>query len=724
MRVGLITKDKIDFISEKNKNAFKSKFLRLFLAIIFLISFSSALPDAHAVNLYEQEDHFKQSPTFYLNIFPKKTADQEPYYFNRALEYFTMKEYELSVEKILQLLEKYPQSKYKEYAIYLKADNEFYLALKKKEKNLQAVIHSYQSAIDAYPDSEYAPWAYFQVANCYNRMEYTYEAEAKYAEYKEKYPNGVHVEHVTIYKAAINYNDKKYSEAVSTLKGFNNRFKESDYESLANFLLADSYLKLGKKKEAYKIFDNVKGIEKIDPAKTLYYAKILAEQKRYKDAIYNLTSVINYFPKFPEIKEVYFLLAGNFLTLKDYDNAVYNYFYIIKKYPKSVEAIKSRLKIADLGALIDEKKYNLVMKSTDVDFVLDLKKVYIDVYKANKKNEHGEKALYELGRLALEKKNEIRAMKIYKKAYDEFPDGKYADKSFKHFIKYFNKLVKQHYTDNESKKVVALYHKYKKEIKAYSSKNVTEVLFYIGRSLMDLKLYSLAVEVFDRIRYEDKRYENEEVIYLCMTAAYASRDYEKAIECADELLLKYKKSEYKNKAEYIRAKSTYLVGGYQKSIPLLAAYLDKKINKNNRLLIAEVYSDIADAYIMIGKEKNAIPYYKKILKAVRPEIKDEKYKKINNDIILKLAGLSYVLKNYSDAIKYYEIYLKDRTLTAEDNVHLFYLALSYKNTDDYDSALLYFKELLSNSSRGFYARSAKDEIKYIRFLETYEDYIL
>jgi tetratricopeptide (TPR) repeat protein len=703
------------------KRALSLSFILLFAISVIIPAF---IKTAHAKDLYKQNDYFEQSPIFYLSIFPKEIKDQETYYFNRLLEYFTMKEFELSIEKLVMLLDTYPESKFKEYTVFLKADNEFYMALRDKENYLLPVVHSYQAAIDAYPDSRYAPWAYFQIGNSYNRMNYSYEAIAKYAEFMEKYPDSVHFESASVYKAERDYDAAKYDEVIATLKGFTERYPESKFNPLVNFLLGDSYLQADNKKTAFDYFEKVKGVEKLDPDKTLYYSKILMKNKKYQEAIYYLTAIINYFPKFSNIKDVYVLLADSFLKLKDYNNAVYNYFYVIKKYPKSKQAVQSRLRIAEQGSLIDKKKYNLVMKSTDVDFVLDLKKVYIDVYKTNKKNKYGEKALFELGKIAEDQRNDLRAMNIFKKVYEEFSDGEHNKESFKLFTKHFNKLVKQYYLENEIKKVVALYHKYKKEIKTASGKDITGVLFYIGKSLIDLRLYSLATEVFDRIRNEDVTYENEEVIYLCMIAAYRSRNYEKAEECSSELLVRYKKSKYKNEAEYLRAKSAYFLKRYEEAVSLIEAYIKKKANRKNEASVLEAYTDIAEAYNKMGREKDAISYYKKILNMVDKKKKEKKYKKIKEDTILKLAGHSYMSKNYENAITYYEEYFKDRTLVPDDNVHLFYLAKSYVNDFDYDTALLYFNKLLENSNRGFYAKSAKEEIKFIKFLALYEDYLL
>jgi TolA-binding protein len=691
------------------------------LALAVVLFFFASTVDSKTIR---DEDLFDQSPIFYLKIFPKDVEEQESYYFSRALEYFTVKEHELSIEKLKQLFQAYPKTKYKEYAAFLIADNEFYKAVKGRESYLLSVIHSYQKAIDDYPDSKYAPWAHFQVANCYNRMEYVYEANAKYEDFMNRYPENVHFENVVIYKGELTYGSSKHKETIDVLGKFDERYPDSKYKQVANFFIADSYYRLNDNKRAIEHFGKAKGIEKEYPYKTLYYAEVLIELKKYKEAIYNLTSIINYFPRFSEIEKTYLLLANSFLSLKDFNNAVYNYFYVIRKYPKSDQAVEGRLKIAKIRTMVDENKFSIVMRSSDVDFVLDLKNVFKEVYKTNKDNKYGQLALYELGEIAAKQKNELRAMRIFKKLYDDYPKGKYYKKSFDKFLLYFNRLVKKYNSEKDNVRVAELYQKYKEDIKSSKSKEINDALFSIGESLMELRIYSLAVEVFGRIREDDKSYKSEEVLYLGTYAAYHSKNYKISEELSRELLTKHKDSKYKDKTEYFKAESKYFLGKYKDAEWLLKEYIDKRGEKADDIEKIRIYSDIAESYDKQGNEKEAVSYYKKVLNIAEKYKRKGTYKKIRERAVLRITGLSYVSKNHSDAVKYYGKYFKDKKeLTPDDNMHLFYFAKSYQNQNKLDSALFNYKKLLNNLDRGFYAKAAKDEIKYIEFLKKYEDYL-
>ncbi|MFC1855173.1 tetratricopeptide repeat protein, partial [Thermodesulfobacteriota bacterium] len=384
-------------------------------------------------------------------------------------------------------------------------------------------------------------------------------------------------------------------------------------------------------------------------------------------------------------------------------------------------AIKSKVKIAEMNKFLDDDNFKFVRKSADVDKELNIKKVYTALYKANKDNPNGEKALYKLAMIAVEQKSEARAMKIFKKLFDEFPYGDHSKDSFGRFIAYLRYNILQFFKDGDMKKVVALGYEYKNEISVASGKDVNEMLFSIGRAMMELKLYSNAKDSFVRLSRESPKYKSEEVYYLCMISSYLSYDYDLSEKCSGELLTNYSGGKHEEEAKYYRAKSLFKLEKYQAAITLTKERIKKMLSKNNKLGLAEAYSGIAEAYSRLNDNNNAVMYYKNILLLEKGGEATAERQEILVRTILKVAELSYLSNNFKDAVTYYEQYFKGRNLKPDDNIHLFYLAKSYKNRKDNDSALLYFNKLITNSSRGFFAKSAKEEIKQIEFIKRYKD---
>ncbi len=692
-------------------HSFEKQFLILFGVVALTLLFAAM---AFSRTPYENEDFHDQSPVFRLKLFPKRTKGREAFYFSKALEYYVQKKSPLAREKFDQLLKEFPKTKFKEPATFLRIDTEFFMAVKRKSPDYKKIIREYEAAIDKYPTSKFVPWATFQIANCYKYMNYTYEAIAQYAILIENYSTGPHIESALFYSAKMRYEAADYKNSIKLLKNFEKSFPKSKYLIMANFILGDSYYNLDEMKEAFKHFARTKGIAKYDPKITQYFAELLYNFKDYKRAIHILTTIINYYPKYRNIKRTYELLADCFLQLKDYRNAVNSYFRVTKNYPKSKEAVRSRLKIAEIGAKLGPKKYSIINKSSDINFVLDMKSVYTKAYLENKDNKYGQLSLFELGNIAVKQGNDLRGLQLYKKLNDDYPLGTYFDTSLTNIIELLNKIVAQRYRAAEYLKVVSMYKEYDEEIKSAYSSDVAGVLYYVGRSLVELKLFSPALELFEKIRNENPEYKDEELTYLSALSAFGAQRFELAEKYSDEHLGRFHKSRFREEVDTIKAKSVFKLARYDEAITLLKKATTSKHNKSSPLSLVEIYSDIAKSYSNQSQEGRAIDYYKEALRIAKKRRGESVFAKIYNDTLLSLASLSFVSKNYLNSTMYYEKSLtekiKNKSLKTGDNTHLFYLAKSYQARADLESAKRYYNILLKNSTQGFYARSAKEEL--------------
>jgi tetratricopeptide (TPR) repeat protein len=156
------------------------------------------------------------------------------------------------------------------------------------------------------------------------------EAEPKFKELIEKFPNSTSVENSWYAIGRLNYELHKYEESRKAYKAVLDNFPNSDFKDDAQHLIAQSYLLEGNYDQAFAEFDRLNTEEfKNYPdlqAEAAYKAGYCLKQLgRDAEAIARYNTFVTQYSGSDYVTAAYFDLGSIYAKQKDYDNARLNY---------------------------------------------------------------------------------------------------------------------------------------------------------------------------------------------------------------------------------------------------------------------------------------------------------------------------------------------------------------------------------------------------------------
>lgn len=201
-------------------------------------------------------------------------------------------------------------------------------------------------------------------------------------------------------------------------------------------------------------------------------------------------------------------------------------------------------------------------------------------------------------------------------------------------------------------------------------------------------------EKIDETESEPEPSINLDIIYLLVSAG----KYDEAIMCLDEII-KLNPDSYT--LWYVKGKILIDLKRYDESLECF----DKSFELNSKHDLSLTTKGVALAHLK--RFKKALNCYQKAL-FINPL----------NDYTLKLMGNTYLigLKDYEEAIKYFEIALK---LDSDDSMLWNNLSYAYLKTNDIDKAIEYCDKSLDLDNNNFNAWFTKGEIYFE--LKKYDD---
>ena len=540
---------------------------------------------------------------------------------------------------------------------YSDAYNDYSLLI----KNYQSIApdkYNYANQNDGLND------LYWQRAMCsYYLM--NNDVDVLFNEYITLFPNSERANRAVFYTANWYIQKSEYAKALET-------YQTIDVESLPKSEYLEYYYKIGycqflngSYQRALTSFEKVKDSESVysSPAK-YYYAHILYEQGKYKQALTEFEalkrdkyfkSVVPYY-----ICQIYYLDG--------------NYDKLIEMAPSLSEKSINSKRATELNRMLGDSYYKkgqysqalpYIQKSIESNQAINRDDNYLMGYclmqtgeyvqaidylkkSAEEKDQMGQNSLYYLGYCYLQQKDTTLAKNSYKAASEMSFDKTIQEESMWDYSKL---CVNDPGPYNEAIKNFQTYiKKYPKSSRKKDAQNYLVQLYERTRNYKD------ALELMEQM---DNRSKQMNEIYQKIAVnrgseLYTVGQYKQAIETFDKSLKYPVNNSLTATAYYLEAESYYKTDEYSKSIAALNKFYSVPNYKTSS------YADNADysmAYNLFKQKKYALAknYYLKVI--------DNKTKNISSTVIndskLRLGDCEYMSRNYSGAIKYYDMIIEE-----------------------------------------------------------------
>jgi tetratricopeptide (TPR) repeat protein len=386
-------------------------------------------------------------------------------------------------------------------AIRMKASSLYHIGVKGDPQGLMKAVDAYKDVIKNYPDpAEGNDLAYRHMAQCYEELNFFYEAAAAWNEIVAEYPNSRYFEEALFKSGHSLISTRKNETVCERLNNYIRQYPNGVYAKQAHYALGEILYGMRKFDQAGKWFNSArkKWPDMSDvPRKTLYnigsyYFKVAG----YDDAFEVFSFLANLCPDDDFGKKSLLMMAKAAEMNKNPGLMLKLCALFIEKYPKSSEAVEAALSIANLGV------FNPGVKAKDNIWSMD---DYVNPFKAYErllaKGEGDmEQVLFSKGN-ALEKKGNLDdAFNLYLTILDKHPQGRFSQQVLRSLRTLIVGLTDKHYAEGDDKAVATLYFK---TIDHFRLEDAFSAGIKMGRSLIRLGFYEEAKNVFDNLRNDD-----------------------------------------------------------------------------------------------------------------------------------------------------------------------------------------------------------------------------
>ncbi len=642
----------------------KHKYIALFIPVLF------------ALNSYAQ-----QNPAFQIY----RTYHIANDLLSKGLYVAAAEQFRL-VETEIYRLKTSTQPKFESELSLVKENSQYYEALCALELGNQDAESMFLRFIKEHPENPLTKLAYFQIGRSYARQEKFKEALEWFDKVKADQLNGRDNIEYKFRKgyAYFSLNDYKNAQALfGEVKDTHSPFTDDAiyYYAYIAYLNKDYHLALVN-------FERLKNSKKYESSYPYYITAVYFLDKRYNDVISYAVPIINSTHQQNE-REMLRIIAASYFAKADYDNAAKYY---------------ERFETEDQGRTQNtQDSYQMGYTYYKVG---NFAKAASELEKLQQGNDvFSQNGNYILGDVFLKMNNKQNARSAYFAASRLDFDKQLQEDALYEYAKLSYEL------DFNSQALAAT----RQYLKNYpNSRRNDEVKTLLGEELLNSHNYKEAVDILEPIpnKSPSAMAAYQKVTYYRGLEFYNERAFENAIG----IFLRSLKHPVDRNIEvlttYWMAESMYEVRKYKESVENFEKFLDYPEARETDVYN---YANYALAYAAFGDEqyKKAATYFLKFLDGT------EKDPNTVNDAITRLGDSYFVMKDYSQALIYYNRIIEKHS-QGEDYA-LFQRGMIQGLQNAPDSKISTLTDVLAKFPNSDYADDASFEIAYTYYLNNNAD---
>ncbi len=389
-------------------------------------------------------------------------------------------------------------------ALYKGADERFENCSRNLVFCASEIIDEYDAALKAGPLSSQAPLAIYRSALAHSLMGSYAKADKLFKHVVSTWPDHPIASRCWVGLGDIYNKKQSYLEAMEAFRWALRGASEKDDKAAAYYELGKEYLFLGANKEALETLENCIGQEPEYYTKKPDVFRFIGEAQfalgNVETAKQNLLRYVNYQQNSPDQDVVLAKIAEIFLIQGEMEAANKMYAFVHKYYTDSEGDLICRIRQGELT-----EKY-------DMDQAMQ---IYEDLRGKDLSPSLRRVVLMKLAALNLKRCNLVYSLDLMDEAFPAKNDGSSPPGTSALREKILCDLVKQYFSDKDFVKVAQLYEKYRR---VFDSMQSTETMERVAESYSSLKLYSNALEIYDKLIVKGQKRGDEQLLRCALFA--------------------------------------------------------------------------------------------------------------------------------------------------------------------------------------------------------------
>ncbi len=375
------------------------------------------------------DDH-QSSPEIFKE--PDETALPEPAsdsdLYNKAYHELKEKKYEQALASFKEFISREDTDKqWGQRALRHMADCHYYLGKKGNKQNLLIAAEFYKNTLESFPDRRREnALTYYRLARTYEHLQYYPEAVKQYQNLLTQYPDTSYAPEAYYKIGDIYYQDGKYAQAAESLIRYLMKYRGKVNGKKAFYLIAHSFYKAKQSANAEIWFREAKqkwpDWTDIPKELVLDYGLHKTSLRRYDEALDAFSYYVNLYPNDEKIKEVSMLLANAYREAGQFSPSLAVYSRIIDHYPDTKEAKESMLAMATLG--VDQPGIKAFRFLNNIHYYKNPMDTYDTLIMKNAKGDIAEEAMLQKAAALVKKGEGRKAADIYLEYLNLHPESK------------------------------------------------------------------------------------------------------------------------------------------------------------------------------------------------------------------------------------------------------------------------------------------------------------
>ncbi len=620
-----------------------------------------------------------------LPFFPKKDITKKDKPFGDILKDYRRKNYAIALKKTVRLKKDQQKGPIEETALFLLGDLHLKLAEEGDSRHLRKALTAFQSARASYPNSENAARGLWRIGQTYALLDLYYESIANYNRLLIKQPESLFTSWAQLGIAETYTRWGKIEKAIESYNKINLHKISTEGRSEVLMKQADLLYQLDRFEASYRTYEKIpKGVDtlKMMPEAFFQHADSAHRTKHYKRS---RKLFMNFFDLYPntflapialsKIGESWYLEGKNTLS---------------RSFSKRIRSLKS--------ASSDRNIYDLLAAINDLRFSPE-----------GKKNRAGGLALKEiekraaallagpplplpLQRVILEAAEEsarhgalVIALNIEGTLLNRLPSSLLKKKVRSVFQKTADKTIEKLLKENETTRVVELYHRYQADFQ--SKKSNGSLLLKVAIAHAQTGLFPEVVKLLTPIAENENNALGEEALFQLTEVHFQTGEYNNAEENARRFLKQYPKSIRLPDILELSAKLKDRQGKMDQAIQEYRSWLKRYPKHRNKDQVSFL---LADAHQRKGDLRPVLEVYTKMNSSFK---KLNKSKEQRSELHLKLADTYFMLGRYKKSAEFYHLVLKGTTKGEKAEWAQFQLAMSYERIGKKNKGAQIFTQL-------------------------------
>ncbi len=549
----------------------------------------------------------------------------------KALKEFQESKYPSASKLFREFHKKYPESKYLDHALYLKAEAEYRITFKELNPNFDRALASYKLAIRQFPKSKFYDHALLKVASIFDEIGYNLEARSLYNQGLKSKPKSLYNESRKNSLAAMLMKEGRLEKAFDAFQAILRKSPNNIEAKAGIFEIANKFFEKKDFPRALKIFEAGAspwpGELNEKPEINFSMAEIYFSNKQYEKARKHFFKLLNLDPASKNAHKALNRIGDSYMVEGKYQHALSVFDESGKRkrvkldeegkpifdeqknkiWEDSAETQYGKIRMADIGVRSPRLKTQDIV--FDVGSYYKPFKTFDKIFVEARNVEILAEVTLSRGIAYLLEQNYLKAINQFKRLLPLGPESQFFQEADRYIrqalIALIDKYAKQDGT-------LPILHSYSDFVSLpIGDINNAQTLLQIGEAYQAIGMFAEAVKFYEKVKVMDSQKTYRDRIFLNLGQIHMeNKSYDEAVLVGRTFLKTYPRSKWVPDVMKLLANALKGRGDFSEALKTYEDLLARFEGKAEiHFLIAETYTDMNQLADAVQSYQRAIATY-------------------------------------------------------------------------------------------------------------------